>query len=169
MITVSVTVGKAVAYGFIPLVFVAGLFGAYLAFTPVSGTSNEAIQSSCQQYPCVQIRINSNSPITGISVSLVPEPAKCANRPGCDPVGPQCNLTSNFCAAVNTQSSTDTFTFQGVKEGYYWLEFNASVGNNATRGMARGIFVENQMNYYVTANITAGLATAEISMTSMTS
>ena len=170
MIKVAAAGGKAIAFGFIPLILVATLFGAYLAFSPVSRTSNLAMQStSCQQYTCVQININSNSPITGITVSLVPELSQCIHGLGCDLPSTQCNLPSNFCSTINTQSSTDTFTFLGVKEGYYWLEFMANWGNNATRGTARAIFVQNQMTYYVTANITASLATAEVNITNMTS
>ena len=169
MIKVAAAGGKAIAFGFIPLILVAALFGAYLSFSPVSGTSNEAIPPSCQQFSCVQININSNSPITGITVSLVPELSQCIHGLGCDLPSTQCNLPSNFCSTINTQSSTDTFTFLGVKEGYYWLEFMANWGNNATRGTARAIFVQNQMTYYVMANITASLATAEISITNISS
>lgn len=170
MIVVAATGGRAIAFGFIPLILVFGLFGAYLAISPVSNTSNDVIQPICQQFSCVQIQINSNSPITGIDISLVPEPAQCFNGSiPCDASGPQCNLPSNFCSSVNTQSSSDTLTFQAVGQGYYWLEFNAHAGGNATRGTYMSIHVENQAIAYITANITASLATIKIGVTYTTS
>ena len=141
----------------IPLITVA-IFGIYLG----TMSATNAPSSGCAEYSCVQISINSNSPITSISVSLVPEQLQCALLRGCDPSGPQCSAPSNFCFTVNTQTSTDSFTFNGVKQGYYWLEFSSHVGTNATRGTSTSIHVENQGTYYVTANITAGLSTAKI-------
>jgi len=147
---------KIIAVGLISLILILA-FALYVGLIPVLGASS------------VHFRLDSDSPITGISISLVPEPSQCLHGPICDPTGPQCNLPSNFCSSINTQSSTDNFTFRGVKEGHYWLEFEANLGNNASRGAVRGIFVEELSTYYVTANITAGLATTEMSITNTTS
>jgi hypothetical protein len=143
---------KVITIGLISIILILVFSGSYLGFIPTPSASN------------VYFRISSNSSITGISISLVPEPPQCVNGSHgiCDPGGPQCNLLWNYCHSINTQSNTNAFAFQRVKLGHYWLEFEANGG----RGTARGIFVEGLTNYYVTANITAGLATAEVSITS---
>ena len=144
--------GKIITIGLISMILTLTFLGSYLGLFPIVGTSD------------VHFRINSNSSITGISVSLVPEPSRCVNglHGICDPGGPQCNLPTNYCYSINTQSSTATFAFQRVRAGHYWLEFEANGG----RGTGRGIFVEGITTYFVTANITAALANTEITVTS---
>lgn len=148
-------------YGFIPLIVASSLLG----LSPLMGTLS---QSGCQQYPCFHFTIHSNSSITGITIALVPKPEPCISRPYCNPSGPRCNLTSNFCSTINTRSSTDEFTFQGVPPGYYWLELNANVGSNATTGIGTSIHVFSLTSYQVTANMTKGLATANFIITNAT-
>ena len=140
-------------------------FGVYLTFGTTSSTS------SCVKYSCVHFSIDSNSPIMGISVALVPESPQCALATDgiCLPTGPQCKAPSNFCSTINSLTSTDAFTFQGVGQGYYWLELNANSGSNGSTGTGTSIHVENQTIYFVTANITAGLSTAKIGITNTTS
>lgn len=169
---------KALATTVVAFVFIiAAVAGGLGAEAFISNNSSHSViyhnhrvtTRNCQQYSCVQVYINSNSPISGISVSLVPEPAACTHVPPvCDPVGTNCNLPSNFCANINTRENATVFTFQGIKQGYYWLGFNANVGVNASRGTVETIHVLNQTVYYVMANITAGLATSEISITNST-
>jgi len=59
-------------------------------------------------------------------------------------------------------ANTDSVTFQGAPYGHYWLEFNATLGDNASRGTVRSIFVTPVTAYFVTANITGNLETADI-------
>jgi len=142
-------------------------FGLYVGLIPIPGTSD------------VHFHLYSDSPITEISVSLVPEPSQCVYPFGgvCDANGPHCNLPSNFCSFINTQSKTDAFTFKGVKEGHYWLEIWANAGSNGSSGTLKplgngsggtviGIFVEGLVTYYVTANLSAGLGAGQVSITS---
>ena len=139
---------------------------ALMAFVTALSLWYPGPSKSCQRYSCVYIRMNSNSSITGISVSLSPTPASCAQtKLVCTPGGPDCIAPSNFCANVNTFRSTYAMTFQGVKQGYYWLDFNANLGNGASQGMIKMIYVANETEYYVTANMTAELATIQISIT----
>lgn len=167
------------AFGFIPIIFVSALFGTYLAITPVSGSSTNAPQSNCERYSCVRIQINSDSSITGISVALFQEPSACLNPMNgvCDPGG-NCNLPSNFCANVNTQATTFALTFQGAKQGNYWVVIYANVpGTNATREGLKTIYLPNQATYGVVVNITSnnvisgiiGSLATEVSMTNTTS
>lgn len=161
---------NAISLGISALIVIALIvtvgFGVYLTTDTASSTS-----LNCEKYSCVHFNINSNSPIMGITVALVPESQQCALATDgiCTPLGPQCNAPSNFCSTINTLSSTDAFTFQGVGQGYYWLELNANSGGNGSTGTGTSIHVEHQTIYFVIANITSGLATATISVTNTTS
>lgn len=149
----------------IPLIIVA-IFGIYVAAATMDSTS-----LNCVEYSCVQVTVISNSSITDMTVTLAPVPPQCAQQ-ACI-IWPRCNHPSNFCSTVNTQSKTDSFMFQGVKQGYYWLGFTAHAGINATEGAIQitgrpiatlAVQIENQTIYHVVTNITAGLATAKISI-----
>ena len=156
---------KAIAIGFIPIIVVTVLFGVYLAMIPFA--SNQMNKLSCHEYSCLDVLINSNTSITGISVSLFQEPSACLFGPPGLPGG-NCDLPSNFCTNINTEANTVAFSFQGVKEGHYWLAFYAMVGSNATRGVVKSVFVSNNAAYNVVANITGSLAIEKIGITSST-
>jgi hypothetical protein len=136
--------------------------GAFISSDSSYSGVNQVQSPACKQYSCIYFQINSDSSITGISVSISPEPSSCLQGLVCTPVGASCGNQSNFCTDINTQARTAAFSFQGVEQGYYWLDFNANLGNNASRGTVRTIHVSDRTAYYITANITAGLATAEI-------
>lgn len=110
----------------------------------------------------VIVQINSNASIQDINVGLMQASASCfQSNLICDPAA-NCSLPSGFCFKINTASDTDTIKFQGVEQGYYWLDFNAALGNNESTGQFNGLHVINQTTYYVSANMTSKLATFQI-------
>lgn len=105
-----------------------------------------------------------------ISVDLPQGPSSCfqPSAPRCDPVG-DCTFPTGFCANINTQNETAIVYFKGVEQGYYWLIFNANLGNGATRGSITSIDVINPTPYFVTAKITSELATLQIGISNSSS
>ena len=123
-----------------------------------------------EQYSSIQVHVVSNSSISGLSVSIAPVPYACVQTPPyCTPVPILCNPPSNSCINVTAESSTATFTFQGVKQGYYWLGFERKLSNNGTTGSIWTIYVADNATYYVTAYHTAMGPPWSISITNSTS
>jgi len=133
---------------------------------PIFEGNLQSSPSNCQQYlACVYVRIDSNSSISGLSISMSPEPTGCLQGYICDPIPAQCGLPSVFCNDINTQASTASFSFQGVTPGYYWFTFTQQHGLGATQSVIKTIDILNNTAYYVRTNITGDTLLQDFSIT----